>query len=102
MTEIIVNQFQSLLKKKYFLVGNNGLEGRIDLFVYKKSHKITPLFEEKSTLSLQSLRAAIGQLFLYSNNIVLKPVLVIICRKNVDHFVLLPIPERHLSVAKFT
>lgn len=76
---LIVNQFKTLLEQRKLTVGNNGKEGRIDLYIKSKSGKFTHLFEVKSALSIQAICGGIGQLFLYSNNISPKPQLVLVC-----------------------
>lgn len=60
----VVNSLKKVLEERGMLVGNNGDE-RIDLFTYNPRCVILQIFEVKTSLSIQTLCTAIGQLQLY-------------------------------------
>lgn len=79
---LVVNALSKELLNKGLLVANNGTNGRIDLYLYNKQNIITNVFEIKTTLSIQSICAAIGQLLLYTYPIKNNPRKIFVCPLN--------------------
>jgi hypothetical protein len=83
---IVVNQLREILVHMGWQVGNNGRQGRIDLFIYNEE-EVTHLFEVKTSLSLQNVYTAIGQLFMYSHRIQPRPRLLFVCPEGIPRSV---------------
>jgi hypothetical protein len=76
---IIVNSLKDILCKMGKQVASNGSTGKIDLYTYDSKNKINQLIEVKSSLSLQALYTAIGQLLMYSFPFSPTPSLIFVC-----------------------
>lgn len=77
---LIVNELAKILNSMNLAYGNDK---RKDLFIVKSNNSHTHLFEIKSAISLQNIYTAIGQLFLNSQRLKIKPHLIFVCPEEI-------------------
>ena len=96
---LIVNELARLFKLKKIKFANDR---RKDLFLLDYNGKHTHLFEIKSSLSLQNIYTAIGQLFLNCNKIKSKPALIFVCPEEIDEQLIIDLKALEISTITFS